>query len=141
MGSIFLDVAWLLHVSSELHQTGTEEGGIHEAPSLPETADTVYACLKRERCFPQWYNHWCGAHASIKQPLTQASLSNTQWMAKRGWGGQGGEWGEPLKGGDCLGREGISRSEKTNKGYERVIHYQMCECVLMKPVLYIIHMC
>lgn len=41
MGSIFLDVTWLLNVSSELHQTGTEEGGIHEAPSLPENADAV----------------------------------------------------------------------------------------------------
>lgn len=45
MGSIFLDVAWLLHVSSELYQTGAEEGGIHEAPSLPETAVAAYACL------------------------------------------------------------------------------------------------
>lgn len=111
MGSIFLDVAWLLHVSSELHQTGTGEGGIHEAPSLPETADAVYACLKREPCFPQSYNHWYCAHVSIKQPLTQASIGNTQWTAKRVWGGWGGG-----KGGDCLRREGINRSEKTSKG-------------------------
>lgn len=51
MECFFLDVACLLHSSSELHRTVREEGRIHEAPSFPEAADVVDVYLKREEMF------------------------------------------------------------------------------------------